>query len=68
MEGAGYRKHRRPVQVGVRVTGSSGGEVARESADQMRKSKRGKTEKELYAKYREALGRRHIKEIPNILI
>ena len=50
MGGAGYRKHRRPVQVGVGVAGSSGGEVARESGDQMRKSKRGKTEKELYAK------------------
>ena len=49
MGGAGHREHRRPVQVGVRVAGSSRGEVAGESADQMRKSKRGKTEKELYA-------------------
>ena len=50
MGGAGYREHWRLVQVGERVAGSSGGEIAGESADQMRKSKRGKTEKGLYAK------------------
>ena len=50
MGGAGYREHWRLVQVGERVAGSSGGKVARESAEQMRKSKRGKTEKGLYAK------------------
>ena len=47
MGGAGYREHWRPVQVGVRVAGSSRGEVARESGEQM---KRGKTEKWFYAK------------------
>ena len=47
MGGAGHREHRRLVQVGVRVAGTSRGEIAGESGEQM---KRGKTEKWFYAK------------------